>query len=211
MVGGVNTLDAPRSSPGVIRSVAGAEYPESPFLIRRKHIVPALDLRRNPAVTEPPFTRRARHCRTGQHYPTFALLVTLSEAAVGGDAGAVAILPAGAADGPAEPGVLGNLPRSRPGQRSAKRGGGARAAASSATRAKASTPSRTSGAKRKPTAARKQAAPASRRARPRPQQPSAQPTAAPGDPLTAAVRAAGKVAELGLRTAGSLLRRLPGR
>ena len=209
MVGGVNTLDAPRSSPGVIRSVAGAEYPESPFLIRRKHVVPALDLRRNPALTEPPFTRRARHCRTGQPYPTFALLATLSEEAVDGDAGGAAIFPAVAADETDEPGVLGNLPRSRPGQRSAKRGGGARAAGS--TRAKASTQSRASGAKRKPTAARKQAAPASRRARPRPQQPSAQPTAAPGDPLTAAVRAAGKVAELGLRTAGSLLRRLPGR
>jgi hypothetical protein len=31
------------------------------------------------------------------------------------------------------------------------------------------------------------------------------------DPLTGAVRLAGKVAEVGLRTAGDLLKRLPGR
>ena len=31
------------------------------------------------------------------------------------------------------------------------------------------------------------------------------------DPLTGAVRLAGKVAEVGLKTAGGLLRRLPGR
>jgi hypothetical protein len=152
----------------------------------------------------------ARHCRKGQPYPTFALLATLFAEAVDGDAAGVAIFPAVAADETDEPGVLGNLPRSRPGQRSDKRGGGARGTGS--TRAKASTQSRATGAKRKPAAARKQAAPASPRPRPRPQErPPAEPAAASPDPLTAAVRAAGKVAELGLRTAGSLLRRLPGR
>jgi hypothetical protein len=128
-----------------------------------------------------------------------------------------------------EPGVLGNLPRSRPGHRSDKRGAGAAAAgvdasASSTSGGEASraTPStRAKAARGKPSARAKTAARGSKAAagsagtatrEPRPQVES--PEAAshgPGDPLTGAVRLAGKVAEAGLKRAGSLLRRLPGR
>jgi hypothetical protein len=105
-----------------------------------------------------------------------------------------------AADKTDQPGVLGNLPRSRPGHRSDKRRGGATAVtkASAAPRAK----------------------PARKAARPAPPRPAVQAEprrAAPeepqrsADPLTGAVRLAGKVAEAGLKTAGGLLRRLPGR
>jgi hypothetical protein len=147
-----------------------------------------------------------------------------------------------AADKSDEPGVLGNLPRSRPGHRSDKRGGGARgaptgtsgSAGGAASRAKASGSSsrakatRGAAAKRKSTARGARAAKASdsaaaRRARPAPKpetprrpEPGAPRSPEPAahrstDPLTGAVRLAGKVAEAGLRTAGDLLRRLPGR
>jgi hypothetical protein len=91
-----------------------------------------------------------------------------------------------------QPGVLGNLPRSRPGQRSEKRA--APRAAVAATAAKPA--SRT----RKPASAA-----------PRREQPVPEPAATSPDPLTAAFHLAGKVAEVGLKTAGGILRRLPGR
>jgi histone H1/5 len=145
-----------------------------------------------------------------------------------------------------EPGVLGNLPRSRPGHRSDKRGVGVRAAAA-ATAADAAkvadrkpAAARAKPARRKPatTARPKAKATAQPKARPKPaakpraragDKPATAPRAAaeprrerpqlaaetaaptPSDPLTGAVRLAGKVAEAGLKTAGSLLRRLPGR
>jgi hypothetical protein len=114
-----------------------------------------------------------------------------------------------AADKTDEPGVLGNLPRSRPGHRSDKRGGGVRAAASAARTGAAKAGARTGSARKKPATTRK--APRPQRERP-PERPAAEAAAqsAP-DPLTSAVRLAGKVAEAGLKTAGSLLRRLPGR
>ncbi|MEA2437552.1 MAG: hypothetical protein QOF65_2108 [Thermoleophilaceae bacterium] len=175
----------------------------------------------------------ARNRRTSQHYPTFALLATLFGNPLRGDAEHGAIFPAVAADKTDQPGVLGNLPRSRPGQRSNKRGGAVRAAATAtaADAAKASgrnpAAARAKPARRKPATASKPAATAKRKPaatrprarkaaqpRPRPQRVAEPETAAASsstDPLTTAVRAAGKVAEVGLKTAGSLLRRLPGR
>jgi hypothetical protein len=44
-----------------------------------------------------------------------------------------------------------------------------------------------------------------------PRQPSPRPPEHDDGPLTGAVRLAGKVADVGLKTAGGLLRRLPGR
>jgi hypothetical protein len=101
-----------------------------------------------------------------------------------------------AADKTDDPGVLGNLPRSRPGRRSDKRGG----TTVKATAKKSSTTVKST-ARAKP-AARKPPKPA-----PRPVAEEPRST----DPLTGAVRLAGKVAEAGLKTAGGLLRRLPGR
>src|SRR3954447_13006981 len=80
----------------------------------------------------------ARTDRTGQQYPTFALLATLSgrpfSSPQGGDAERAAIFPAVAPEKSDQPGVLGNLPRSRPGQRSEKRTGTTRASAASASK-----------------------------------------------------------------------------
>jgi hypothetical protein len=119
------------------------------------------------------------------------------------------------ADRKDEQSVLGNLPRARPGQRSSKRGGGAstkRAAAASgspATRAKAARAKTT--ARRKPAA--KRAAEPKVAATSAPPKTTIEPERDSGgtDPVTGAVQLAGKVAGLGLKTAGALLRRLPGR
>jgi hypothetical protein len=156
-----------------------------------------------------------------------------------------------------EQGVLGNLPRSRPGVRSDKRGGGRRASAGAAAGpsgggaassgggkaspfARASTPARAkpkasappkpkpkpkAPARAKPKAA---AAKPKARAAARPKPPAAphgdplvdrdpapptreEPRRESSDPLSGAVRIAGKVAETGLKAVGGLLRRLPGR
>jgi hypothetical protein len=113
-----------------------------------------------------------------------------------------------AADRDDEPGVLGNLPRSRPGQRSAKRASG------SAAKRKATAPKsqRTTRTARKPAASRRTAA--GTRSAPTPRsRPQAPPRAASrpqgGDPLGQAVQLAGKVASVGLRTAAGIVRRLP--
>jgi hypothetical protein len=143
-----------------------------------------------------------------------------------------------AADKTDEPGVLGNLPRSRPGHRSDKRRAGASAAGEPAqpktfSAPSAAAPKKTVAAKPKPAAAKAAAAakpkprPAAAKAKPKrapaPAARSTKPTPAPEptptperpterhDPLTDAVRIAGKVAEAGIKTAGQLLRRLPGR
>lgn len=106
-----------------------------------------------------------------------------------------------------DPGVLGNLPRSRPGTRSTKRASGGGAAKKPATARKRATAAGTPATKSpKP---RKPARPASgqaRRTTPPPR--AASPQAA--DPVTQAVRLAGKVAETGVKTAVGILRRLPG-
>jgi hypothetical protein len=151
-----------------------------------------------------------------------------------------------AADKSDEQGVLGNLPRSRPGRRSARRGSGSETAsvtageqatssapakAAPSTRAKAArakAKASRSGAKTAPRSGAKASKPRSTTkasspraaAKPRPA-PRSEPSAPPRapehdprggtDPLTGAVRLAGKVAEVGLKTAGGLLKRLPGR
>jgi hypothetical protein len=110
-----------------------------------------------------------------------------------------------AADRDDEPGVLGNLPRSRPGQRSAKRGG-----ASTAKKA-APKSQRATRAQRKPAATRRKST-SSRSTpppRPRPQPPRAAPPRQGGDPIGQAVQLAGKVATVGLRTAAGIVKRLP--
>jgi hypothetical protein len=102
-----------------------------------------------------------------------------------------------AADRDDEPGVLGNLPRSRPGRRSDKRGG-------TSTSARAKKPPA-----KKPAAAR---AKPSTRAKPRPQpRPRPAPAARKSspDPVGQAVELAGKVAAVGLRTAAGIVKRLP--
>jgi hypothetical protein len=130
---------------------------------------------------------------------------------LGSDAGAGAIFPAVAADKSDQPGVLGNLPRSRPGQRSQKRGGAQRAVAATGSKPAArSAPA----VKQKATTARRKAAASTRKptaATKRPERRSPEPASKPPDPITFAFRTAGKVAEVGLKTAGGLLRRLPGR
>ena len=108
-----------------------------------------------------------------------------------------------AADKTDQPGVLGNLPRSRPGQRSQKRAASRPAAAASAAK-----PQARSGPAAKRAAARKRKPPA---AAPRRERAAPEPAPASNDPLSLAFRTAGKVAELGLKTAGGILRRIPGR
>ena len=106
------------------------------------------------------------------------------------------------------PGVLGNLPRSRPGRRSAKRGSAAQPAAKPAPRRA------TTRVKPKPrpaqTAGRtgRQSSRASRPAASRPPVRASSPGR--GDPVTQAVKIAVKVTEVGIRAAGGILRRLPG-
>ena len=113
-----------------------------------------------------------------------------------------------AADKNDEPGVLGNLPRSRPGHRSDKRGG--RPAAAKAKAAKPRAPKAPSAsATATARAARPVPPPRAEREAPRPRVEAEQHRS--GAPLSAAVHLAGKVAEAGLKTAGDLLRRLPGR
>jgi hypothetical protein len=101
-----------------------------------------------------------------------------------------------------EPGVMSNLPRSRPGRRSDKRGG-------STTRAKKAAPP-----KKRATAATSSAKKPAPRARTQPRARTTPPTTRPtggggGDPLGQAVELAGKVAALGVRTAAGIVKRLP--
>jgi hypothetical protein len=119
-----------------------------------------------------------------------------------------------AAEESEQPGVLGNLPRSRPGQRSQKRAG-ARATKSGASGSGSSPAKPRPAAKRAATSARKRTATrkppapsATRRKRPAPE-PEA--TSSAPDLITVPFRVAGKVAEVGLKTAGGILRRFPGR
>src|SRR4051812_18598118 len=94
-----------------------------------------------------------------------------------------------------EPGVLGNLPRSRPGHRSDKRGG-------TSARAKKAPTSRAAPKKR--ASAPRSSARATPRPRPQPQTQRSAP-----DPIGQAVQVAGKVAAVGVRTAAGILKRLP--
>jgi hypothetical protein len=118
-----------------------------------------------------------------------------------------------------DPGVLGNLPRSRPGRRSDKRGGTwSEAAGSAAASGGASeAPKRPARPARKPSAAartgtsRRHTSPGTGTA-----QRSAREAPTPqrgGDPVSGAIRAAGGLAEAGVKTwvrvAGGVLKRLP--
>jgi hypothetical protein len=116
------------------------------------------------------------------------------------------------ADRDDEQGVLGNLPRSRPGRRSDKRGGGsaARAKKTPAAAAKPAASKRTprpSTPKRKPAA--KPRATTQTRTQPRPAPAAASKSGS--DPLGQAVQLAGKVAAIGVRTAADIVKRLPRR
>ena len=110
-----------------------------------------------------------------------------------------------------DPGVLGNLPRSRPGRRSEKRGGAwSEAAESAAGAGAAATPKRPARKPRQTQARKTTAAQRPRRQQPRPKpQPQQQTT----DPVSGAIRAAGGLAEAGVKTAvkvaGGVIKRLP--
>jgi hypothetical protein len=97
---------------------------------------------------------------------------------------------------------MGNLPRSRPGRRSDKRGGaGARAKKPASAAGQRKTATRAT-AKR----------PSAPRTTKRPEAPRPGPVTARsggGDPLAQAVHLAGKVAAVGVRTAADIVKRLP--
>jgi hypothetical protein len=114
-----------------------------------------------------------------------------------------------------DPGVLGNLPRSRPGRRSEKRSSGAGARkqpAAGATSKRGSTQARASATaqRSKPSAATRKATTPRSTTPPRPTTPPRD-TGGGGDPLSQAVRLGGKVAETGVKTAVGILKRLSGR
>lgn len=101
-----------------------------------------------------------------------------------------------------DPGVLGNLPRSRPGRRSAKRHG--------STAPAGPAPASPKRQPRRSASAAKASSPA--RAGRREQRPAVRPERAPGPPNPAetAIHLAGVIVGAGLRTAAGILRRLPG-
>ena len=103
-------------------------------------------------------------------------------------------------------GVLGNLPRSRPGQRSTKRGTGS---AARKPRAASSARSSTTNAKRSATAKPKRTTTTA--AAPPPERQRRAPAARkqPPDPVGQAVQLAGKLATVGLKTATGIVKRLP--
>jgi hypothetical protein len=113
-----------------------------------------------------------------------------------------------------DPGVMGNLPRSRPGRRSDKRasGSGAKARPGSAGKAKGkATGARTQASRAKTSTSRTGSTrPARERAKPPREsaKPSRQPAGGP-DPLGDAVRVAAKLAGAGMGVAAGILRRLP--
>jgi hypothetical protein len=125
-----------------------------------------------------------------------------------------------AADRDDEPGVLGNLPRSRPGRRSDKRSTGSTARKKPTTakptpKARASATSqrakRTTGgrAAARSSSSAKTAAPSQRPAARR-EETAASSSGGGSDPISTAVRLAGKVAETGVKTAVGIIKRLPG-
>jgi hypothetical protein len=120
-----------------------------------------------------------------------------------GDAAASGIFPAVASDSGDDRGVMGNLPRERPGRRSTKRGSSARQPAAGATASRAGTSARTAATVRKRQAPKRE----------RPASPPPPPDQGGGlpDPIGEAVKLAGKVAGFGFKTAGEILKRLPGR
>ncbi|MEA2346643.1 MAG: hypothetical protein QOG62_430 [Thermoleophilaceae bacterium] len=109
-----------------------------------------------------------------------------------------------------DPGILGNLPRSRPGTRSDKRGGAPTA------KPKAAAPAKKPAAVKAKAAAKPKAAPKPT-AKPPPPQRRPEPQAQPGgiDPVGDILRAGEAIARSGLRVgsalAGEALRRFSGR
>src|SRR3954453_19179267 len=167
MVGGVNELSTRLAVHPVASARGEIGIPREPISNAPKHGIPALDLRRKPGLNGTPLHGWPE--RTGR--PTLPHVCAAGHAfgcpfrnPQRGDAGGGAIFPAVPADKSDQPGVLGNLPRSRPGQRSEKRRGSrpATAAKPAAARSGAAT-------KRKAATARKRAearkpSPARRRA-----------------------------------------------
>lgn len=114
-----------------------------------------------------------------------------------------------------DPGVMGNLPRSRPGRRSDKRAGGAAGGRKASGTGGASKPRATSAGKGRGGTARSSASSGAKAAggkrsagtaRPRP--PVKTPPRGP-DPVGDAVRVATKLAGAGLGIAAGVLKRLP--
>lgn len=105
---------------------------------------------------------------------------------------------------PDDPGVLGNLPRSRPGRRSDKRDAGKRG-----TQAKPA--ASRSASKQRAGSARGKKAASSRRTSQRPASRPQARASTGGDPVAGAIRLAGQAAALPFRVAGEVIKRLPGR
>jgi len=108
-----------------------------------------------------------------------------------------------------DPGVMGNLPRSRPGRRSEKRAGGAKgpakkprksATASKSTRATAKRPAAAKAPRARPSAER---APRTSVREERVEAPQGQ------DPITAALRVGMTIGDAGLKAVAKLVERLP--
>ena len=110
---------------------------------------------------------------------------------------------------PEDPSVFGNLPRSRPGRRSEKREPAKKA--SPGSRPAAGKASRSSGSKARSGAARRTSASKPRARAGSASRPAPQSRPASTDPVTGAIRLAGQVAGAGLKVAGEVLKRLPGR
>jgi hypothetical protein len=106
---------------------------------------------------------------------------------------------------PDDPSVLGSLPRSRPGRRSAKRDGAKAAAKAGGTKPKPK-PKRAASAKPR---GRAGSAPARARSVAKEPPPTRHPASGPSDPVTGAIRLAGQVAGAGFKVAGEVLKRLP--
>ena len=115
-----------------------------------------------------------------------------------------------------DPGVLGNLPRSRPGRRSSKRGGASGAAKGPSQRSSSSRPAPSARAAAAKARHSKRSSSAGKATAPARSTPSRAGSAPPperrsGDPVTQAVRLAAKVAETGVKIPVGILKRLSGR
>lgn len=105
-----------------------------------------------------------------------------------------------------DPSVLGNLPRSRPGRRSDKRGSARAKPPTQSAQVKAQRAAAKAKTQRSRPAASKPRARATGSSASRPPR-AAQP--ASSDPVTGAIRLAGQVAGTGFKVAGAVLKRLP--
>ena len=170
-------------------------------------------LRANFIPPRPPFHAQNTGFRHVLHTPQLSVRTGVPGPRRGGPSGILAAV----AD---DPGVMGNLPRSRPGRRSDKRssgasGGARKAAGSGSTRSRssASAASRAGdGASAKAAAepsVRKASAGRGSTTAARAERGPARPAAGGPDPVGDALKVAGKVAGAGLGIAVEVLRRLP--